>query len=148
MIQAFNYTEFLYRPRRPEELDTASGGGVIFSQAIHQIDVVRALIGTRAERVVAMTGAWDTDRPTEGAYTAIIAFDGGRFATLTYSGYAHYDSDVLQDMIGELGARKDADAYGRARRALAALASPADEPKLKSGRTYRRRRGAGPRAQC
>src|SRR4029077_5011874 len=26
MIAAFNYTDFLYRPRRPEELDTAQGG--------------------------------------------------------------------------------------------------------------------------
>jgi len=136
MIQAFNYTDFLYRPRRPEELDTAQGGGVIFSQAVHQVDVVRALMGKRAERVVAMTGAWDPDRPTEGAYTAMIAFAGGGFASLTYSGYAHYDSDTLQDWIGELGTPKDEAAYGKARRTLAALSSPANEPRLKSGRTY------------
>lgn len=136
MIHAVNYTDFLYRPRRPEELDTAQGGGVVFSQAVHQVDVVRALMGTRAERVVAMTGAWDPERPTEGAYTAMIGFSGGGFASLTYSGYAHYDSDVLQDWVGELGAPKDPAGYGKARRALASLASPEDEPKLKSGRTY------------
>lgn len=136
MIQAINYTDFLYRPRRPEELDTAQGGGVVFSQAVHQIDVVRALMGARAERVVAMTGAWDPERRTEGAYTALIAFAGGGTASLTYSGYAHYDSDSLQDWIGELGAPKDQANYGKARRALAALTSPDDEPKLKSGRTY------------
>lgn len=136
MIQAFNYTDFLYRPRRPEELDTAQGGGVVFSQAVHQIDVVRLLMGARAERVVAMTGAWDGSRPTEGAYTAMIGFEGGRFASLTYSGYAHYDSDVLQDWIGELGTSKDPASHGKSRKALAALASPQDEPKLKSGRTY------------
>jgi len=33
MINALNYTDFLYRPRRPEELVTAEGGGVIFSRA-------------------------------------------------------------------------------------------------------------------
>ena len=27
MIHALNYTDFLCRPRRPEELDTAQGGG-------------------------------------------------------------------------------------------------------------------------
>src|SRR5947209_2463883 len=33
MIAAFNYTDFLYRPRRPEELDTAQGGGAVLNQA-------------------------------------------------------------------------------------------------------------------
>ena len=32
MINAINYTDYLYRPRRPEELDTALGGGAIFNQ--------------------------------------------------------------------------------------------------------------------
>ncbi len=136
MIHAFNYTDFLYRPRRPEELDTAQGGGVVFSQAVHQIDIVRLLMGVRATRVVAMTGAWDAARQTEGAYSAVIEFEGGRFASLTYSGYAHYDSDVLQDGISELGLEKVPATYGRSRKALSRLTSPADEPKLKSGRTY------------
>ena len=47
MINALNFTDFLYRPRRPEELDTARGGGVMFSQAAHQIDIVRLLGGGR-----------------------------------------------------------------------------------------------------
>lgn len=136
MIHALNYTDFLYRPRRPEELDTEAGGGVVFSQAVHQIDVIRALMGTRAEKVVAMTGKWDAQRPAEGAYSAMIAFAGGAFANLTYSGYAHFDSDSMQGWIGELGTTKDPAAYGKARKALAALESPADEPGLKSGRTY------------
>ena len=58
-ILAFNFTDFLYRPRRPEELDTAQGGGVVFSQAAHQIDVVRLLAGGLVESVYARTGAWD-----------------------------------------------------------------------------------------
>ena len=45
MINALNFTDFLYRPRRPEELDTARGGGAVFSQAAHQVDVVRLLGG-------------------------------------------------------------------------------------------------------
>ena len=39
MINAINYTDFLYRPRRPEELDTAQGGGAVFNQAVHQVDI-------------------------------------------------------------------------------------------------------------
>ena len=43
MIHALNFTDFLYRPRRPEELRTEEGGGVVFRQAAHQIDIVRLL---------------------------------------------------------------------------------------------------------
>lgn len=140
MIHGFNYTDFLYRPRRPEELATAEGGGVIFSQGAHQIDVIRLLMGARATHVAAMTGRWDPARPTEGAYSALIGFDGGQFAAVTYSGYAHYDSDVLQDGIGELGIEKDPAGYGKARKALSKVTSPAEEASLKSTRTY----GAAP----
>lgn len=136
MIQAFNFTEFLYRPRRPEELSTAEGGGVVYSQAVHQVDVVRVLMGAKAQSVVAMTGAWDPARPTEGAYAALIQFEGGRFANLVYSGYAHYDSDTLQSDIGELGTLKNSANYGGARRALATVSSPEEEAELKSSRTF------------
>lgn len=106
MINAFNYTDFLYRPRRPEELDTAQGGGVIFSQAAHQVDIVRLLAGQRAKSVRAVTGIWDASRPTEGAYGALLTFQGGACASLTYSGYGHFDSDELQGWIGEMGRKK------------------------------------------
>lgn len=135
MIQAFNYTDFLYRPRRPEELCTEEGGGILFSQAIHQVDVVRRLAGGMATRVTAMTGAWDPARPTEGAFSALIAFASGAFASLTYSGYAHFDSDIWMDGVGELGQRKDPAAYGKARRALQGLDAEA-EAALKQTRTY------------
>ena len=135
MIQAFNYTDFLYRPRRPEELRTEEGGGILFSQAIHQVDVARRLAGGMATRVTAMTGAWDPARPTEGAFSALIAFANGSFASLTYSGYAHFDSDVWMDNVGELGQRKDPAAYGKARRALQGLDAEA-EAALKQTRTY------------
>jgi len=136
MINAFNYTDFLYRPRRPEELQTEKGGGVLFSQGVHQIDIVRLLAGGMAERVFAMTGKWDADRPTEGAYSALVSFAGGVFASLTYSGYAHFDSDEWMGWTGELGNEKDPKAYGDARRKLKSVASPEEEIKLKSARTY------------
>jgi phthalate 4,5-cis-dihydrodiol dehydrogenase len=138
MIHAFNYTDFLYRPRRPEELDTGRGGGVIFSQGVHQIDIVRLLAGGRARQVFAMTGAWDPERPTEGAYSALLSFDEA-FACLTYSGYAHFDSDEWMDWRGELGNAKRPGAYGAARRALREMSDPAEELRLKAARTY----GAG-----
>ena len=136
MISAFNYTDFLYRPRRAEELDTALGGGVIFNQAPHQIDVVRLLGGGRVKSVRAMTGAWDPQRPTEGAYSAFLSFENGSAATAVYSGYGHFDSDEFCDWIGELGAAKDPVRYGEARKALAGARSPEQELKLRTARAY------------
>jgi len=106
MINAINYTDYLYRPRRPEELDTALGGGAIFNQAAHQVDIVRLLGGGRVASVSAATGAWDRTRPTEGAYAALLTFESGAFASLTYSGYGNFDSDEFQGWIGEMGQKK------------------------------------------
>ncbi|MEX2519895.1 MAG: Gfo/Idh/MocA family oxidoreductase [Paracoccaceae bacterium] len=135
MVQALNYTDFLYRPRRPEELRTESGGGVMFSQAVHQVDVVRLLAGGKATRVMAMTGGWDAERPTEGAFSALMGFESGAFATMTYSGYAHFDSDIWMGDVGELGGDKPLSAYGAARRALDRIPRE-NEAQLKNARTY------------
>src|SRR5262249_2277366 len=131
MITALNFTDFLYRPRRPEELDTARGGGAVFNQAAHHVDIARLLGGGRVRTVRAQTGAWDPARPTDGAYSALLTFEDGLYASLTYSGYAHFDSDELCDWIGEGGQRKDPAAYGAARRTLSGA-----EAALRTARTY------------
>ncbi|WP_460903011.1 Gfo/Idh/MocA family protein [Paraburkholderia jirisanensis] len=136
MIHALNFTDYLYRPRRQEELSTAQGGGAVFSQAAHQVDIVRLLMGARATRIRATVGNWDPARPTEGAYSALIWFDGGSFASISYSGYGHFDSDEWTGWIGEMGERKDATTYGGARRRLATLASGEQEAQLKAAGTY------------
>jgi phthalate 4,5-cis-dihydrodiol dehydrogenase len=136
MITALNFTDFLYRPRRPEELDTKAGGGVVFSQAAHQIDVARLLASSKARSIRAFTGRWDETRPTEGAYTAQMAFEDGTFASLTYSGYGHFDTDALNDWRGELGQRRDPQSYGKARQTLSAARSAAEETELKNRRAY------------
>lgn len=135
MLQALNYTDFLYRPRRPEELRTENGGGIIFSQAVHQVDIVRLLAGGEATSVMAMTGNWDPQRPTEGAFSALLRFKSGAFATMTYSGYAHFDSDIWMENVGELGGDKAASTYGAARRALARVPRE-KEAELKTTRTF------------
>ena len=136
MITAAYYTDFLYRPRRPEELDTAKGGGVVFSQGAHQVDIVRLLAGGRTRSLRAATGAWDPARPTEGAYTALLTFEDGPFASLTYSGYAHFDSDEFCGWMGETGQPKDPAKYGAARAMTANVTSRDDEARLKRTRGY------------
>src|SRR6266581_6200940 len=136
MIAAQYYTDFLYRPRRPEELVTGRGGGVVFSQGAHQVDIVRLLGGGRVGSVRALTGAWDPARPTEGAYAALLTFADGAFASLVYSGYAHFDADEFCGGIGELGKTKNASAYGAARRNLERATNAVEEAALKQARNY------------
>ncbi|MEP6998300.1 MAG: Gfo/Idh/MocA family oxidoreductase, partial [Betaproteobacteria bacterium] len=136
MINAQYHTDYLYRPRRPEELITARGGGAVFSQGAHQIDIVRLLGGGRAHSVRAQTGAWDPARATEGAYAALLVFEDGSYASLVYSGYAHFDGDELCGGIGEMGGVKPARDYGAARRTLSRTADPDAEEALKNARNY------------
>ena len=131
MICALNYTDFLYRPRRPEELDTAQGGGAVFNQAAHQVDIVRLLGGGLVKRVRAATGAWDAARPAEGAYAALLTFESGAFASLTYGGYGHFDSDELSGWIGEMGQAKQPYARKPQR-----FANAAEEIAFKDARNY------------
>jgi phthalate 4,5-cis-dihydrodiol dehydrogenase len=114
-------------------LDTIRGGGVIFNQAPHQVDVIRRLVGAPVSSVRALTGVWDQARPTEGAYAALLAFKGGACASLTYSGYGRFDSDELCDWVDEFGGAKDPNAHGRARRALLRVT---DEAALRESRAY------------
>src|SRR5687768_1597105 len=60
MITALYYTDWLYRPRRPEELQAA-----IQNQASHQVDIVRLLAGGQVRSVRAHTGNWDAARPAD-----------------------------------------------------------------------------------
>lgn len=136
MIAALNFTDFLYRPRRPEELVTEKGGGVVFSQAAHQIDIVRLLGGGLVQSVRAATGSWDPARPTEGAYSAFLTFAGGAFASVVYSGYAHFDSDEFCGWIGETGYAKRPERYGAVREMLRRVSTPGEEAALKAARTY------------
>lgn len=132
MINAINYTDYLYRPRRPEELDTAQGGGAVYNQAAHQVDVVRFIAGGLVTSVRAVTGAWDSARPTEGAYAALLTFADGAFASLTYNGYGHFDSDEWQSWIGEMGQQKAPQAAAP----RVAFASAEAEAAFKNARNY------------
>ncbi len=148
MITALNFTDFLYRLRRPEELDAARGGGAVANQAAHHVDMVRRLAGTRALSVRAEVGRWDPARPVDGAYAALIRFEDGVFATCVYSGHAHFDSDAWQGWVGEAGQARDAADYGRARARLAGLASPADEAARKAASNYGGEREAPPAGEA
>jgi phthalate 4,5-cis-dihydrodiol dehydrogenase len=131
LITATAYTDFLYRPRRPEELVTELGGGIMYNQVPHQVDAARFIAGGMARSVRAMTWDLDSARHTEGAYTAFVDFENGAVATLTYSGYDHFNSTELAN-----GRAKEADTYGATRRALQVAGSPEDEVTMRINTGY------------
>jgi phthalate 4,5-cis-dihydrodiol dehydrogenase len=137
------YTDFLYRPRRPEELDTSRGGGILYNQVPHQLEIARELDGGALRTVKAVTGIWDPARPTEGAMSAFLEFADGAVASLVYSGYDRFDSDELQFWIAESGAQKREHVHGAARRALGRAASAEDEARMKAASGFA---GSGLRA--
>lgn len=122
MINSFAYTNFLYKPRRPEELDTSRGGGVLFNQLPHHVDIVR-YIGGEVCCVRGMTSCMDPTRPTEGAYMAYLDLECGAAASIVYSGYDYFDSDEFHSWIGELGNQREPGGHASARRALGAIAA-------------------------
>jgi phthalate 4,5-cis-dihydrodiol dehydrogenase len=95
MVHTWHYTDWVYRPRLPAELDEGQGGGVVFRQAPHQIDIVRLIGGQPLRSVRAASLQLDPGRATTGAYVAYLEFEDGTPATLVYSGYGHFKSPEL-----------------------------------------------------
>ncbi len=118
MLHNWYFTDWMYRPRNPEELDTALGGGVTFRQGSHQFDIIRLIGGGLVRSVRAVTGRWDPARPSEGAHTVFLEFEDGVVATAVYNGYDRFHSAELAFGIGENGRNVDLANYGAARKAL------------------------------
>ena len=136
MVHNWQYSAWLYQPRTPEELDTALGGGATFRQGAHQFDILRLIGGGLVRSVRAMTGAWDPERPTEGAHAAFLDFEDGAAATAVFNGYDHFHSSELTSGIGQGGTVEDDAGYATARRARQASAGAGDDAELKRLRGY------------
>jgi phthalate 4,5-cis-dihydrodiol dehydrogenase len=103
MIHTWNFTDWVYRPRRPDELLLNAGGGVTFRQGSHQFDIVRILGGGEVRSVRATTFDWDPQRSTIGAHTVFMQFADGTAATAVYNGYGHFSAMELCGDISEWG---------------------------------------------
>jgi phthalate 4,5-cis-dihydrodiol dehydrogenase len=93
----------LERPRLASEVDKAMGGGLVFRQGPHQVDIVRYIAGTPALRVRGIAGRWNPHFKTEGNFSALIEFEGGAVGNLTLNGYGFFDITELSWFIGEGG---------------------------------------------
>jgi phthalate 4,5-cis-dihydrodiol dehydrogenase len=104
MVNTWCFTDWIYRPRRPDELDATQGGGVTYRQGAHQFDILRLLCGGMAHSVKARSFDWDTQRPATGAHSVFLDFgQSGPAATAVYNGYGGLSSMDLCFDISEWG---------------------------------------------
>ncbi|BBU33056.1 dehydrogenase (plasmid) [Burkholderia sp. THE68] len=127
MVHTWCFTDWIYRPRRPDELDVSQGGGVTLRQGSHQFDIIRLLAGGAARSVRAKTFDWDPERRATGAHTVFIEFADGAAATAVYNGYGRFASAELCFHIGEWG-------FPAQSRAIARPANIEDELRAKAER--------------
>jgi phthalate 4,5-cis-dihydrodiol dehydrogenase len=112
-------TDWMLRPRRPDEIDVAQGGGVAFRQAPHQVDTVRLLGGGLVRSVRAVTRQYMPPRNTApGAFNALLEFEDGTPASLIYNAYGYFMASELFDPNTRGPDAPGADARARDRRAI------------------------------
>jgi phthalate 4,5-cis-dihydrodiol dehydrogenase len=136
MINNWYYSDWFYRPRRPNELDSSQGGGVTLRQGAHQFDIIRYIGGGLVRSVRASTGSWDPSRPGQGSHAAFLTFADGAVATAVYSGYDHFSSAELTFRVTEGGDVAALGSGGAARRRLEAAATAKGEAAMKAGAGY------------
>ncbi len=100
MVHTWHYTDWMYRPRLAAELDVDQGGGPVFRQASHQVDIVRYIAGGLVRSVRSTMVQLDAARGAPGAYTAFLEFADGTPATIVYSGYGHFS---MAELLGTAG---------------------------------------------
>jgi len=121
-ISTWEYKPWLSgQPRLPSEVDSSVGGGVLYRQGPHQIDIVRGIGGGMVKSLRALTGRWNPSFPdAEGDYTAFLEFEDGTAATMVFNGYGYFDITEMTWGIGEGGQQTDPDRPRRPRQTVAA----------------------------
>jgi predicted dehydrogenase len=99
-VNSWLSTDWLLKPRAPEELDESLGGGVVYRHGPHLIDTVRLIAGGEVRSLRASVGRWMPERPCPGNFSAFLEFEDGTPATIAYNGYGYFDTSELTWGIG------------------------------------------------
>lgn len=117
----WSFTSFMTWARERHEIDQSMGGGTIYNQGPHVVDVLRLLGGGMVRSVRAsMVDTQLQGRPCAGYITAFLEFEDGVPATFTYDGYGYVQNfEFLQwgETPGRVAAWEDSNTYRRALRA-------------------------------
>lgn len=103
MAHNWCFTDWIYRPRRPDELDSRQGGGVTLRQGSHQFDILRLLCGGQVRHVRARTFDFDRERRAIGAHCVYLDFENGAVATAVYNGYGGFQTTEILGGLSEWG---------------------------------------------
>jgi phthalate 4,5-cis-dihydrodiol dehydrogenase len=126
-------TDWMLRPRRPDEYDVKFGGGVAFRQSPHMVDSCRLIAGGIVRTVRGMTGQWMQPRDAApGFFSALLEFDDGVFATLVYSAYGYFMAAEL--FQPETGGPRSPGLSGRIHARAAIVQGSRDETAAKEQR--------------
>ncbi len=94
-INAIAYTDWVIRPRTPDEMDPKQGGGMVYRQTPHQIDSIRLIGGGKLRSVRGTYGVWMPERPIPGYYSAFMEFESGVPAVAIHDGYGYFLASEL-----------------------------------------------------
>ncbi|WP_426243022.1 Gfo/Idh/MocA family protein [Nocardioides sp. LHG3406-4] len=100
-------TDWMTRPRTPEELDESLGGGPILRQGAHLVDTARYLAGGGPVTDVTASGFAMDGAACHGSFVASMRA-GGALVTLAYDGYGPNvgDGQSLSPLSGEEAASR------------------------------------------
>lgn len=136
MLNHWYFTDWMYRGRMPEELDEERGGGVVFRQGPHSVDILRLVMQSDVVSVHARAMALEESRPGHGAFVAYLELASGAVATLVFNGYAHFDSSELTWGIGEGGYRRNPRTHLAARARIGGLSGLGEEAGYKDSMRF------------
>jgi phthalate 4,5-cis-dihydrodiol dehydrogenase len=94
-INCWSYVDWIFRPRMPDEINVAKGGGQPFRQGPHQFDCVRLMGGGMVRSVRGSVREWMPFRPTPTYYTAFLEFEDGTPATVVKDGTGYFATTEL-----------------------------------------------------
>ncbi|MSQ26682.1 MAG: Gfo/Idh/MocA family oxidoreductase [Dehalococcoidia bacterium] len=106
-VNVWAYTEYMFRPRMPQELVTELGGGAPYVMGPHQFDIVRLMGGGMVRSVRGMTGNWMPFRDGLGYYAAYLEFENGLPATVIHNGYGYFSTFEFVPWAGSSRFLKD-----------------------------------------
>ncbi|HLG72332.1 MAG TPA: Gfo/Idh/MocA family oxidoreductase [Chloroflexota bacterium] len=103
-INTMNYNDWVIRPFMEAELRPETGGGLVYRQGPHIMDITRFLGGGMVRSIRANIGQRYANFPyCAGDFAAFLEFEGGATATMTFVGYGYFDITELTWNIGEGG---------------------------------------------
>jgi phthalate 4,5-cis-dihydrodiol dehydrogenase len=116
-INALHYKPWLRQPYEAASFDPLRGGGILYRQGPHQLDIVRYLGGGMVHSVRGVAGRWNPYFDVEGDYSAFMEFENGAVALVCFNGYGHFNGTELTWGIGDGGfVRSDEVLYGPRRK--------------------------------